>query len=124
MRDRSSSDITSFSTIFIFSITQGQVTNRSGWQVYCSGFGFTFLQENPSYICYEKCQEYDVDYTSSENFFAVEFDTYSYLFNDQSDNHVGVNVNSLDSLYTYNLCGDQVVSCFFSMDQPTIHNLD
>jgi hypothetical protein len=41
----------------------------------------------------------------TNTFFAVEFDTYlTPYYDDPSDSHIGVNVNSFMSLTTYNLC--------------------
>ena len=40
------------------------------------------------------------NYSSKNNFFAVEFDTYKNWW-DPSDNHVGINVNSINSSITF-----------------------
>lgn len=50
----------------------------------------------------------------SINYFSVKFDTYSsYGVIDPSDNHIGVNLNSPNSAYTYNLCGVERTTCSF-----------
>ncbi|CAK9222696.1 unnamed protein product, partial [Sphagnum troendelagicum] len=44
---------------------------------------------------------------ASNHFFAVEFDTfYNPEFGDPSDSHIGVDVNGVRSIQTYNLCSD------------------
>lgn len=49
---------------------------------------------------------------ASNHILAVEFDTWKNPeFGDPSDNHVGVNVNSMNSTATFNFCGDGVEKC-------------
>jgi len=44
---------------------------------------------------------------ASNHFFAVEFDSfYNPEFGDPSDSHIGVDVNGVRSIQTYNLCSD------------------
>ncbi|CAN5972032.1 unnamed protein product, partial [Sphagnum jensenii] len=44
---------------------------------------------------------------ASNHFFAVEFDTfYNPEFGDPSDSHIGIDVNGVRSIQTYNLCSD------------------
>ncbi|KAG0586956.1 hypothetical protein KC19_2G130900 [Ceratodon purpureus] len=96
----------SFSTFFTFSITG---TNTAG-------FAFVLLPQNHTLgipggkLC---LMPRALDPTSSK-FFAVEFDTFKNPeFNDPSNNHVGVNVNSMNSSVTYNLCGQGVEDCSY-----------
>lgn len=99
----------SFSTSFTFSITQQEVqsSRRSGWLEHCPGFVFSLSSENNETI-YAGHPDPDI------NIFGVEFDTYnSYVDQDPSDNHIGVDINGPKSFYTYNLCGDQRTSCAF-----------
>lgn len=115
MRDSMSRSILSFSTSFTFTITQEEGANRSGPGIETSIFGFTFFNGNISRLFHT--------YPSSTNIYArwpqdkhfgVEFDTFqNHLLNDPSDNHIGVDLNSLESLYTYNLCGHQITQCPF-----------
>jgi hypothetical protein len=39
----------------------------------------------------------------------MDFDTFNnYPYNDVDDNQIGIDINSMDSTFTYNLCDDQV----------------
>ncbi|KAG0561486.1 hypothetical protein KC19_9G068000 [Ceratodon purpureus] len=119
MRDSMSRSILSFSTSFTFTVTQEEGANRSGLGMETSMFGFSFFNGNISRLFHK--------YSSSTNtyahagirwpqdkYFGVEFDTFqNHLVNDPSDNHIGIDLNSLESLYTYNLCGHQITQCPF-----------
>jgi hypothetical protein len=110
MRDSSGSGspaVASFNTSFTFSMTGAN----------SAGMAFTFLVENHpngsagACLCLlEKWQNGNLN----NQLFAVEFDTWQNPeFNDSSNNHVGVNVNSMDSVSFYNLCGDGIKDCSY-----------
>ena len=109
MRDSSggrSPVVASFNTSFTFSMT-----GRNS-----AGMAFAFLVENHpsggagSSLCLRKFPNGD----PNNQLFAVEFDTFlSPWNNDPSNNHVGVNVNSMDSVLFYNLCGDGIKNCSY-----------
>jgi hypothetical protein len=109
MRDSSgggSPAVASFNASFTFSMT-----GRNS-----AGMAFAFLVENHpiggagSSLCLRKFPNGD----PNNQLFAVEFDTsLSPWNNDPSNNHVGVNVNSMDSVSFYNLCGDGIKDCSY-----------
>ncbi|KAK9123920.1 hypothetical protein Sjap_013522 [Stephania japonica] len=86
----------SFSTTFVFAIV-AEMTNRSG-----HGFAFTI---SPSHILGGSAAEYlgilnlTINGSSSNHIFAIEVDTARSLeFGDKDSNHVGIDVNSLNSI--------------------------
>jgi hypothetical protein len=121
-----STKVASFSTAFTFSmatLSQTALKLQDGEFINCSngGDGLVFLisAENVTQgapgasLC--TIPETD-DGMSSNHMFSVEFDTCrnTYLnYNDPSNNHVGVNVNSLSSLQTYNLCPNSSTDCSY-----------
>ncbi|KAG0570455.1 hypothetical protein KC19_6G163400 [Ceratodon purpureus] len=112
MRNGESGTVTSFSTSFTFSITQGEGTDRKGTQTQSSGFALTFNSASISEFIGN--DSWKGPRTYSFKFFVVEFDTFqNYLFNDPSNNHIGIDLNTLDSTYTYNLCGGVITNCSF-----------
>jgi hypothetical protein len=55
---------------------------------------------------------------ASNHVFAVEFDTWQNPeFNDSSNNHVGVNIDSMNSTLAYNLCGMATFCDYLVTDQ-------
>lgn len=97
---RSSSSVASFSTSFTFSITG---TNSAG-------FAFVFVN-NATYSGSAGASLCLLNKTMSgrpsNHMFAVEFDTWlNPEFEDPSNNHIGVNINSMNSVQTYNLCAN------------------
>lgn len=51
---------------------------------------------------------------ASNRLFAVEFDTFlNCRWNNTSDNHIGVDINSVNSTWSYNLCGRTVRKCLY-----------
>lgn len=113
MRNSSNTSVTvaSFNTSFTFSIA-GETS---------AGMAFTFLAYNHttgfaggSLCLLEKPQNGN----SSNHVFAVEFDTWlNPEFDDPSNNHVGVNINSMNSTWVYNLCGNSTACSFLDTDQ-------
>lgn len=96
----SSSSVASFSTSFTFSIT-----GRNS-----AGFAFMFVN-NKTYSGSAGASMCLLNKTrsgrQSNHMFAVEFDTWlNPEFGDPSNNHIGVNLNSMSSEQTYNLCAD------------------
>ncbi|KAH8972495.1 hypothetical protein BDL97_02G200000 [Sphagnum fallax] len=94
--------VASFQTSFTFSIlpAPGQLTG--------DGFAFTFMPDNVTEgnpggsMCVEVERN---DGTQANSYFAVEFDTWQNTgYNDPSNNHIGIDVNSFTSVTTYNLC--------------------
>jgi serine/threonine protein kinase len=94
----------SFSTYFTFEITTALLRQQAG-----DGLAFAFAADNHtlgdegSSMCLLKQAN---DGLAKNQLLAVEFDTFrnAYL-NDPSDNHIGVDVNSMNSTALYNLCG-------------------
>jgi len=94
--------VASFQTSFTFSIlpAPGYLTG--------DGFAFTFMPDNVTEgaaggaMCVEVERS---DGSPANSFFAVEFDTFqNTVYNDPSNNHVGIDVNSFTSVTTFNLC--------------------
>ncbi|KAK9123921.1 hypothetical protein Sjap_013523 [Stephania japonica] len=89
-------NFSSFSTTFVFAIV-AEMTNRRG-----PGFAFTI---SPSHIVGDSPGEYlgilniTNNGSSSNHIFAIEVDTAMSLeFSDKDNNHVGIDVNSLNSI--------------------------
>lgn len=96
----SSSSVASFSTSFTFSIT-----GRNS-----AGFAFMFVNSTTysgsagASMC---LLNKTMSGRQSNHMFAVEFDTWlNPEFEDPSNNHIGVNINSMNSMQTYNLCAN------------------
>jgi hypothetical protein len=111
--------VASFSTSFSFSIPgQDSWHDSTGW-LHGDGFAFTFATDNSTVgssggsMCL--IPELNNGNGASNRLFAVEFDTYrNRRFNDPSDSHIGVNINSMNSTAgTYNLCGGKHVNCSY-----------
>ncbi|CAK9870600.1 unnamed protein product [Sphagnum jensenii] len=97
--------VASFKTSFTFTIfpPSGDSSKHFG-----HGFAFTFMEDNHTVgvagdsMCVVTL---GTQGQITNTFFAVEFDTYlNPYYDDPSDSHIGVNVNSFMSLTTYNLC--------------------
>jgi hypothetical protein len=97
--------VASFKTSFTFTIfpPSGDSSKHFG-----HGFAFTFMEDNHTVgvagdsMCVVTL---GTQGQITNTFFAVEFDTYlTPYYDDPSDSHIGVNVNSFMSLTTYNLC--------------------
>ncbi|CAK9198036.1 unnamed protein product, partial [Sphagnum troendelagicum] len=62
---------------------------------------------------------------ASNHLFAVEFDTfYNPEFGDPSDSHIGVDVNGVRSIQTYNLCSDSSSNsknCSYFLKDPSFY---
>jgi hypothetical protein len=108
MKSRESSAVASFRTSFTFSITQSQekFTNRTGWLGHAFGFMFNFISVSGQWDSRSK--------RTGVKYLAVEFDTYKdSVDDDPSDNHIGVDINSVEPTYTCNLCGGEQTNCSF-----------
>ncbi|CAK9214457.1 unnamed protein product [Sphagnum troendelagicum] len=97
--------VASFKTSFTFTIfpPSGDSSKHFG-----HGFAFTSMEDNHTVgvagdsMCVVTL---GTQGQITNTFFAVEFDTYlNPYYDDPSDSHIGVNVNSFMSLTTYNLC--------------------
>lgn len=111
-------EVASFSTAFTFSMRP--VVQREG----CTGgdgLAFLFSVDNTTQgdaggnLCTIRIAD---DGKSTNHMFSVEFDTFRNEFapiEDPSSNHVGVNVNSMHSVRTHNLCGNALsdVDCTY-----------
>jgi serine/threonine protein kinase len=115
--DLASGKVASFSTSFSFAITgQDLWLTSTGFQ-HGDGMAFTFATDNStlagggSCLCLLWQQNNGLP---SNQVFAVEFDTWrTSWFDDPSDSHIGVDVNSMNSTKTYNLCGGSLVNCSY-----------
>lgn len=110
MKDMASGAVASFHTAFTFQINGPNITFVAP-EVYYHGDGlaFTFVRSitlsdavaSGSELC---LLDRAID-GSVNPLFAIEFDTYkTHLFGDISDSHVGVNIDSMKSIWSYNLC--------------------
>lgn len=110
MKDMASGAVASFHTAFTFQI-YGPNMIFVAPEVYYHGDGlaFTFVRsitlsdavESGSELC---LLDRAID-GSINPLFAIEFDTYkTHWFGDISDSHVGVNIDSMRSIWSYNLC--------------------
>ncbi|CAK9216632.1 unnamed protein product [Sphagnum troendelagicum] len=101
----STSAVASFKTSFTFTIfpPSGDSSKHFG-----HGFAFTFMEDNHTVGVARDSMCVVTLGTQGQitnTFFAVEFDTYlTPYYDDPSDSHIGINVNSFMSLTTYNLC--------------------
>ncbi len=97
--------VASFNTSFTFTIFPP--CDDSSRQS-ADGFAFTFMEDNHTEggVGGNMCVVlHGTQGQIANTFFAVEFDTYlNPEWDDPSDSHIGVNVNSFTSLTTYNLC--------------------
>lgn len=112
--------VASFSTNFTFEITNNLATANG---TYGDGFSFTFAVDNVTNLGVPGGTMCLVNGTDNNNkngpnhMFAIEFDTYMNGgpngYNDPSNNHVGVDLGTLTSKATYNLCGHNVTTCSY-----------
>ena len=115
--DVASGKVASFSTSFSFAITgQDLWPSPTGYQ-HGDGFAFTFATDNSTLAGGGSCLCLlweENNGLPTNQVFAVEFDTWkTYWFDDPSDSHIGVDVNSMNSTKTYNLCGGSLVNCSY-----------
>lgn len=119
MVDSASGAVASFTTAFSIRIS-GPNSNyypNLGY-VHADGLAFTFArtsglkgEDGGSSLCLLKEADNGLE---SNRVFAVEFDTFpNYWWNDSSDSHIGVNINSMNSTWSYNLCGGKVNNCTY-----------
>lgn len=111
--------VASFSTAFTFSMELG---SAHGLDKICEGGdGLVFLFSVDNSIQGDSgaslCTIHDEDDGKSTNhMFSVEFDTFRNNrppYDDVSNNHVGVNVNSMKSMQVYNLCSNETRDCTY-----------
>ena len=117
MRDSASGAVASFHTAFTFKITGiDYYYDSDGW-VHGDGIAFTFArnssftgQSSGGSLCLVNAAATG---QASERVFAVEFDTFrNPEHNDSSDSHIGIDLNSVNSTWSYNLCG-KVRNCSY-----------
>ncbi|KAG0623297.1 hypothetical protein M758_3G163800 [Ceratodon purpureus] len=110
MKDPTSGEVASFQTTFTFQMTGENSSYSDQGFLPGEGMAFTFARnttivglDGGASLCLLK----EVDNGQASNrLFAVEFDSYfNPSYNDSSDSHIGVNVNSMNSTWYYNLCG-------------------
>ena len=118
MRDAASGAVASFQTAFTISISGvDYFVDTNGIPFHGDGIAFLFARNiTPSgdpggSMCLLKRANNGL---VTNHLFAVEFDTYQNLgYNDSSNNHIGVNINSMYSKWSYNLCGGSVFNCTY-----------
>jgi serine/threonine protein kinase len=94
--------VASFNTSFTFSITGTGTAGFAFMLATYDHYNFSLASGGASMCLLNKNHNGD----ASNHVFAVEFDTWlTPEFNDSSNNHIGVNVNSMNSTAFYNLCG-------------------
>ncbi|KAG0566068.1 hypothetical protein KC19_7G035900 [Ceratodon purpureus] len=112
MKDSASGVVASFHTAFTFQITGDNYS-------YGDGLVFSFSRDGYAgddslaggSLCLFNAADNGM---ASNHIFAVEFDTYqNQEFNDPSDNHIGVDINSVNSTWFYNLCGGSLTNCSY-----------
>lgn len=119
MKDLSANTVASFSTSFTFEISSHNNRSRdpAGTPHHADGFAFMFATSRSAEGAGGSALGLLNDTNNgnaSNHLFAVEFDTYkSVIYNDPSDNHIGVDVNSLNSTHTYNFCGGKQTNCSY-----------
>ncbi|KAG0570133.1 hypothetical protein KC19_6G141200 [Ceratodon purpureus] len=118
MKDSASGAVASFNTTFTFTITGPNYMSDETGFLHGDGMAFTFLRSNSNFtdesfgasMCLIKEEN---DGKASNRLFAIEFDTFrnNWLYKDISDSHIGVNINSMTSVWSYNLCGGNITNC-------------
>jgi serine/threonine protein kinase len=111
MKDSSSGAMASFQTAFTFQITSQNYMHGDGMSfTFVSNISFTG-QDGGGDLCLLKAANNGL---VSNQVFAVEFDTYyNPEFNDSSDSHIGVDINSVISSWSYNLCTGNAWNCSY-----------
>lgn len=125
VKDRSvGGKVASFSTSFTFQISCPNYNVGNG-----DGLAFTFTTDNRTLGTpgADMCLLNEMnDGNSSNQVFAVEFDTFlNSDYGDPSNNHIGIDVNSINSTTTYDLCGSDSYSAgdclYFCSNNLTIY---
>ncbi|KAG0579053.1 hypothetical protein KC19_4G069000 [Ceratodon purpureus] len=112
MKDSASGAVASFHTAFTFEITGPDNGTENGHIVNGDGLAFTFARYSnfsDESAGYSLCLVNSIhNGMASNRVFAVEFDTfYNDMFNwlnEPSDSHIAVDINSVNSITSYNLC--------------------
>ena len=109
MKDLALGAVASFHTTFTFQISGLDLYRNADVWYHGDGIAFTFARANTfldesggaSFCLVNKSK----NGLLSNHLFAVEFDTYlNPEVNDSSDSHIGVDINSVSSTWSYNLC--------------------
>ena len=109
MKESASGAVASFHTSFTFAMYSPLIFEKElGW-LYADGITFTFGrnstflgQDAGGTLCLLKQLNNGL---ASNRVLAVEFDSFQdIILNDTSNNHIGVNINSVNSTWSYNLC--------------------
>jgi hypothetical protein len=112
-QDVKSKTFASFSTFFTFSVNTSSSSDLTG-----DGLAFVIVANNTSPPRNFNGGSLGVlsevtNGNASNHVFAVEIDTFQNLvYNDPSNSHVGVDINSLNSTATYNFCSSCYPSYF------------
>jgi serine/threonine protein kinase len=111
MKDSSSGAVASFQTAFTFQITSQNTMHGDGMSfTFVSNSSFTG-QTGGGDLCLVQSAN---NGQASNQVFAVEFDTYyNREYNDSSDSHIGVDINSVNSSWSYNLCTGNAWNCSY-----------
>ncbi|KAG0617000.1 hypothetical protein M758_5G157700 [Ceratodon purpureus] len=118
MKDSSSGAVASFNTTFTFQITGLNYWVNADGFLHGDGMAFTFTRNSNftdestgGSLCLIREENNGM---ASNRLFAVEFDTFQNApYNDTSNNHVGVDINSMASTWSYNLCGGTLRNCTY-----------
>jgi serine/threonine protein kinase len=118
MKDSTTGAVASFQTSFTFQITgQNYFVDQYGF-LHGDGMAFTFVsnssftgQDGGGSLCLLQAANNGQAYNQ---LFAVEFDTYyNPEYNDSSDSHIGVDINSVNSSWSYNFCTGNTHNCSY-----------
>ncbi|KAG0627433.1 hypothetical protein M758_2G200700 [Ceratodon purpureus] len=127
LKDSASNAVASFHTAFTFQINGlnykfDPYTGKPQDSQHADGMAFHFGRNSTfnlghdatgKSLCLLRSED---DGQASNRLFAVEFDTYQNTngLNDSSNNHIGVDINSLSSgSWYYNLCGGSLTNCSY-----------
>jgi hypothetical protein len=112
-QDVKSMTFASFSTFFTFSVNSSSNTNNG------DGLAFIIVANNTSPSSNFTggglgILNRETNGNASNHVFAVEIDTFqNFEYNDPSNSHVGVDINSVNSTHTYNFCNQTCYQSYF-----------
>ncbi|KAG0630877.1 hypothetical protein M758_1G210300 [Ceratodon purpureus] len=118
MKDSASGAVASFDTDFKFTITSQNLFKNPEGFLHGDGMAFTFArninftdESAGSSLCLIREEN---NGNASNGLLAVEFDTFrNGNWNNSSNNHIAVNINSMASVWSYNLCGGSLTNCSY-----------